>query len=163
MASISFSGAGFDAVTHDLTRFRQNITKAKPALENMAEHVAGMQRDQFTTQGRHYGPAWAPLSPKYKAWKAKRRPGKKILQFDGNLKSQAAPSNAKQFGIYGVTDKRMEVGVDYQRTPYAQHHQEGGKHLPARPIIGQPTREDQKAMTKILHEHIIKGAGLARR
>lgn len=157
MASVSFSVNGTNEVVHDLTRFRQNVTRAKPVFVGMAEHVAGMQRDQFNTEGQHYGPGWAALSPKYQSWKAKRRPGRKILVFDGNLKAAAAPTKASGFDIYRVSDKGMEVGVSYAKTPVAQYHQEGTKRMRSRPIMGDPTRADQKALTKILHEHLIKG------
>ena len=132
-------------------------------MEGMADVISDAQRDQFNSQGRHYGPGWAPLSPRYAAWKARRRPGRKIMVFDGMLKAQAAPLNPRNFGVYRVSDDRLEVGVDPGRTPYAKYHQEGTAKMPARPIIGQPTREDQKDMVKVLHEHIIKGTSLARR
>lgn len=157
MAAVSFQVTGGQAVVHDLTRFRQNVTHARPVFEGMAEHVATMQRDQFNTEGNHYGPAWASLSPAYKAWKAKRRPGRKILVFDGHLRDAAAPAKASGFDIYRVSDKGMEVGVSYAATPHAKYHQEGTAKMPARPVMGTPTRADQKALTKLLHEHLVKG------
>lgn len=166
MAAVSFQVTGGAEVVHDLTRFRQNVGNARPVFVAMAEHVAAMQRDQFQTEGRHYGPGWASLTPAYKAWKARRRPGRPILVFDGTLRDQAAPARANQFGFYKVTASRMEVGVSYSRTPHAKYHQEGASwttkngtqvDLPARPVMGAPTREDQKALTKILHTHIVKG------
>lgn len=172
MASISFSGGGHEAVTQDLVRFRQNVTNRRDAFLGMADIIADAQRDHFNTEGRHYGPAWTPLSPRYKAWKARRRPGKKILVFDGTLKAQAAPLNPQNFGFYKVNGKGLEVGVSYSRVPYAKYHHEGASwttkggarvNLPSRPILGQPTRQDQKDMVKVLHEHIVKGTSLARR
>ncbi|OLT09323.1 hypothetical protein BJF77_11080 [Kocuria sp. CNJ-770] len=142
---------------HDLTRFRQNITRAKPAFEGMAEHVANMQRHQFNTEGKHYGPGWAALSPGYQRWKAKRRPGRQILVFDGDLMAAAAPTSARGFDIYRINNRRMEVGVSDAMTPHAKFHQDGTVNMRPRPIMGRPTRADQKALTKILHQHLIKG------
>lgn len=162
MASVSFNVTGTNEVIHDLTRFRQNVSRARPVFAAMAEHVAGMQRDQFATEGRHYGPGWALLSPKYEAWKSKRRPGRKILVFDGDLKAAAAPDQARGFDIYRVSDKGMEVGVSYAKTPHARYHQEGTTRMRSRPLMVQPTRADQKALTKILHTALVKGVGAAR-
>lgn len=163
MAVVGFRVTGSSEVVHDLTRFRQNVTRARPALEGMAEHVAGMQRDQFETEGRHYGPGWASLSPRYKAWKMRRRPGRKILVLNGDLRAAAAPSSARGFDIYRVTDRAVTVGVSYTQTPHARWHQEGTARMPARTVMGTPTRGDQKALTKILHEHLVKGVAGARR
>lgn len=162
MASASFQVTGTKEVVHDLTRFRQNVTRAKPMFEGMAEHVAEMQRDQFNAEGKHYGPGWASLSPGYQRWKAKRRPGRKILVFDGTLKAAAAPSSARGFNIYRVSNKGMEVGVSDAMTPHAKYHQDGTERMRPRAVMGRPTRADQKALTKILHEHLIKGVGGAR-
>lgn len=162
-ATVSFQAVGGEQVTHELTRFRMNATNTKPVLAAMAEHVAGMQRHQFQTEGRHYGPGWASLSPGYRAWKMKRRPGRKILVFDGDLRSAAAPATARGFDIYKVTDRRMEVGVSDAMTPHAKYHQNGTKHMPARPVMGNPTTADQKALTKILHTALVKGVPSARR
>jgi phage gpG-like protein len=160
MATVSFHMTGTKEVTHDLTRFRQNVTRAKPVFAAMAEHVAGMQRDQFQTEGRHYGPGWATLDPKYRKWKEKRRPGRKILVFNGDLKDAAAPTTARGFDIYRVSDKGMEVGVSYTQTPHAKFHQEGTAKMRPRTIMARPTKADQKALTKILHTHIVKGTSV---
>jgi phage gpG-like protein len=163
MATVGFQMSGGREVVHELTRFRRNVTNAKPVFAAMAEHVAGMQRHHFDTEGRHYGgPGWASLKPAYKAWKEKRRPGRPILVFDGDLRDAAAPTTARGFDIYRVNNKRMEVGVSYALTPHAKYHQEGTRHMVARPVMGSPTRNDQKALTKIMHTHLIKGVPSAR-
>lgn len=162
MAGVSFQVTGGQQVTHDLIRFRQNATNTRPVLAAMAEHVAGMQRDQFKRQGRHYGPRWSPLTPGYRAWKMKRRPGRPTLVFDGNLLKAAAPVKARGFDIYSVTDRRMEVGISDAKTPHAKYHQSGTRNMPARPVMGNPTTADQKALTKILHTALVKGVVSAR-
>lgn len=162
MVQVGFRTQGTDGVLADLTRFRVNLTQAKPAFEEMAKVVVAAQTEQFKTEGRHYGNGWARLSPRYKQFKNRARPGKKILVFDGDLKRSAAPQKASGFDIHRITNKGMEVGISYAQTPNAEHHQEGTDNMPARIIMGSPTRNDQKAMTKAIHKHIMGGTDHAR-
>lgn len=153
---------GTRTITHDLERFRANTNNMKPALERIAQVQADAVRDQFRTQGRHYGSRWATLSPAYKLRKTRSRPGRPILVYNGTLKKHAAPVLARNAGVYQVTGKRMEIGLAYNQVPYAQHHQEGTATMPARPILGTPTRADQKAMVKEIHKWIMNGLEVLR-
>lgn len=153
---------GVRTITHDLERFRANTNNMKPALERVAQVQADAVRDQFRTQGRHYGTRWAALSPAYKSQKTRSRPGRPILLYNGKLKKHVAPVLARNAGIYQVTGKRMEIGVAYSQVPYAQFHQEGTATMPARPILGTPTRADQKAMVKEIHRWIVNGLEVLR-
>lgn len=157
-ARVSLSGTGMRAVSHDLERLAVNARNMKPALEQVAQVAVDATRAQFDAEGSHFhGTGWAPLSPRYAAWKQRVKPGAPILQLTGKLKRTVAPASAPQAGFYKVSATRMEVGMLYQQVPYAKHHQEGGQNLPDRPIMGPLTREDQKAMSKVVHTHLMMG------
>lgn len=59
-----------------------------PAFEKIADDFIEMQEKAFAAEGAYEGnPAWAPLSAKYAAWKAKKFPGRGILERSGALKA----------------------------------------------------------------------------
>lgn len=157
MVRVSGQGQGF---VHRLERLRINGSDMRPALRDMGQVFADAQRDQFETEGRHYGPGWARLTPRYKMYKERVRPGLRILQFDGDLEDAAAPGIAEEFPIYQLGGHRIEVGLSNADVPYAMFHQDGTPKMAARPIMGSPTREDQKRITKVLHTHLMKGVGV---
>lgn len=159
---LRFSGPGAKKVTHDLERLRINGMSTKPAMAQIAQVITDANRDQFRQQGAHYGNRWAPLSPAYKLYKTRVRPGRPILMFDGRLKKHTAPVLAKNAGIYRVNNRKAEVGLHYSQVPYAKSHQEGTKRMPARPIMGTPTRQDQKRMTKAMHAWLMNGLEVLR-
>ena len=155
---IGIAGTGMGAVTHDLERLAVNARNMKPAMEQVAQLAVDATREQFEREGAHFGDSeWAPLTPRYKARKQRLAPGKPILELTGKLKRTVAPTSAPQAGFYKANGRLMEVGLLYRQVPYAQYHQEGGKRMPARPIMGPLTREDQKKMTKVVHTHLMTG------
>lgn len=148
---------GGKTFTHDLERFGANGRNMRPALAKIAQVQVDAVRDQFRTQGHHYGARWASLSPRYKVRKMRVKPGRPILVYSGKLKSMAAPVRAENGGVYKVTARRAEVGVTDTQVPYAKYHQDGGKTMPARPFLAAPTRKDQKAMVSVIHDHLAHG------
>lgn len=83
-------------------------------------------RDQWSTSGAAGGEPWAPLSPAYAAWKARHRPGRGILYFDGDLRG-AASRPGRDAGPQTLT---LTI-----RDEKAGWHQEGTGRMPARRII----------------------------
>ncbi|AMM44474.1 hypothetical protein BARRETLEMON_12 [Arthrobacter phage BarretLemon] len=153
MTTVRFAGDGFKAFTLKLDRFDQNIGDAEPAFRAMAEfQTTVVNARQFKQQGTpETGGRWAPLSPPYARWKEKRRPGRPILVFDGDLRDSMTKPNT---GIYEIWDKGFVVGT---ALPYATFHQNGTPIMPARPIIGSVRREDVRNFAKILQRWIVEG------
>lgn len=151
MLNISFAGDGFKPFTNVLTKLQDRVQDAEPVFQAMADHVRTMNQKQFDKQGAYYGSSWSPLTPKYARWKAKVRPGKKILEFDGLLRESLTQ---RPFGVDEITSKSMTVGTEVD---YATYHQNGTKHMPARELLGRPTREDTKQWAKMMNAFIVKG------
>lgn len=92
--------------------------------------VTGWWRRQFETEGEFGGTRWAPLSPAYRAYKQRVRPGKTLLVFDGDLRRAASRPSRSQ------TPTSLSLTID---DPKAVYHQEGTGRMPARPIVfGDP-------------------------
>lgn len=105
--------------------------KSGPLLIEMDRVHSRQARRAFTTQGGSAGSVWAPLSPRYREWKKKARPGRRILVFDGDMRDRyTMPSNANhirefvrpftyRFGVASEKAWRHETGtgVGKQRLP----------------------------------------------
>lgn len=152
MVNVRFSFQGGEDFNLTLHKWTENVTHAEPAFEAMADHQATIWRKQFGREGAYTGAAWSPLSPPYAKWKQKHYPGKPILQLTGRLMASMVD---RPFGVDEVTDKGFVIGTD---VPYAHFHQQGTDHMPARPIIGPPPRNDSKMFAKILQAWIVKGS-----
>lgn len=157
MTTVRFGSAGFEPFNLRLDRFSDQLRDAEPAFEAMATYqVEVVNKRQFRQQGSAETGKWAPLSPPYARWKAKRRPGRPILVFDGDLRdSMTIPHN----GVWEVWDRGFVVGT---AVDYAIYHQKGTDHMPARPLLGSPRRSDTRALTKILQRWIVEGVANAR-
>jgi len=150
MTFLSFDSAGAEPFSLLLHRWDHNIRDARPAFEAMAEHQLKVNARQFNARGTVETGKWAPLSPLYGRWKARVRPGKPLLVFDGELKrSMTMPGK----GIYIVRPTSMTVGT---AIPYATYHQKGTPYMPARKLIGTPRKADTTRFGKILQRWIVE-------
>ena len=62
------------------------VSDFRPVWAQVYDDYIDMEQAAFAQEGSYEGnPAWAPLSPKYTAWKAKHFPGARILYRSGAL------------------------------------------------------------------------------
>lgn len=133
-----------------LARYLNRVVEAEPAFQAMADYVGKELLKNFISQGRYASGGWAPLSPKYAKWKAKRYPGAPILVRTGQLRRDLT---RRPFGVERITDSVMEIGTDL---PYAEYHQTGGRHLPRRRPF-ELTDTARKELVKIMQRWIARG------
>jgi phage gpG-like protein len=148
---LNFDSAGAEPFMSRLHKWEENLGDATPAFEAMAQYqVKTVNARQFKEEGTVETGKWAPLSKDYGRWKARVRPGRKLLVFDGDLKrSMTVPGK----GIYIVRSTSMTVGTS---VPYAIYHQKGTPTMPARPLIGSPRKQDTRQFGKILQRWIVE-------
>ncbi len=106
------------------------------------------QLQEFGSDGSYGGDAWAPLSPKYAAWKAKHYPGTRILERTGDLRKSLTT------GLQSAV--RPSKLIMWSSVPYGGYHQSGGTHLPARKIIAVPEME-KRDWVRFLQRHVVRG------
>jgi phage gpG-like protein len=107
--------------------------------------------EEFASEGSSTGSTWAPLSPRYAAWKLRRFGPKGILQRRGRLLASLANYSAGSTStggnasgnadvVYRVSPTSLEIGT---RVPYARYHQMGAPkaHLPKRPVMRLQDRQ----------------------
>lgn len=106
-------------------------------------------RDQmksaFSTEGKTGAFGWPPLSPDYAAYKAKKRPGRKMLVFDGNLRRSLTTRNAEHIAEGQMpVGKRPAVVSLGTRNPLAAYHGISpyrNKNLPVRDALETATTQ----------------------
>lgn len=156
MTQLSFAGAGTRPVSLVLQRWQHNLGDATPAFEAMAQYqTKTVNARQFDEQGSVETGKWSPLSPPYGRWKARVRPGRPILVFDGDLRREMTVPGQ---GVYKVWRSGMTVGTDID---YAIHHQNGTISMPARPLIGPARKQDTRHFGKILQRWIVENRAVA--
>jgi hypothetical protein len=97
---------GFTTAIGDFTPFWRDY--AAPLLFDRAQR-------NIETRGGFAPYAWAPLSPGYAAWKAKRFPSQGLMRRTDR-----------------VSKTHAEMGTS---VPYAMHHQRGTRRMPQRVIL----------------------------
>lgn len=142
----------------DLVRFAERVEamaeRARdltPAWRGWGDDVADAFREQFLTEGvRLLKNTWAPLSPRYAAWKAKHFPGQTILRRTDEMMThftrrplvvERVEPQRSAFGSKGVPEK---------------FHQGGTRYMPARPIA-RATPELKAAAVRRIVRHVIRG------
>lgn len=131
-------------------------------LADIGEYMVRSTRDRGEREVSPSGIKWDPLDPGYAKWKAKKRPGAKILHFDFHMMGDQLSAQ--------VDGDTLLVGTN---APYGAIHQFGGeiKHasygrvsdhaiipehevtMPARPWLGV-SAEDADEIKQLTLDHL---------
>lgn len=122
-----------------------------PAFEEVDKIFRKMERAHFSSQGSRSGQAWAQLSERYKAAKARRFGGKPILRRTDRLYNSLVNEGGEH--IKNISKMRGEYGT---RVPYGIHHYFGTGTMPARPPIPEVTSEDMAMIAEVFLGHVLK-------
>lgn len=139
---------GDQQVDRTLDRFEARALDARPAWEAMADLFLVIERRQFATEGRYGSGGWAPLSPRYAAWKARHFPGKTILRRTDELFTSL--TEGPQIRI--IEPGFMVLG---SAVPYGKYHQLGDG-LPRRRPVELP-ESDRRTFVRMLQRFIVTG------
>lgn len=147
-AQITFNGRAAMVAIQDMANALDN---AEPLMRSIGEHLLIAHNARWDAQVSPEGIPWAPLSPRYKARKAKERPGAKLLVFDnllrGTLRYQPSATDVV-FGTDRPYGARMQFGDG-----------EGAGGILARPWLGTSQADDEEilAMTQEYLVGVIAG------
>lgn len=146
----TFSVEGETQVDRTLARFADNIGDASGVWRKLADRFAALNRRQFATEGASGSGGWAPLSPKYAAWKSTHYPGKPILERTGALRESLTE---RPFGVEVITPTGMVLGsgIDYGR-----YHQAGTSRMPQRRPVELPEGE-RRQWVNLIQRFIVTG------
>ncbi|HCT25284.1 MAG TPA: phage virion morphogenesis protein [Stenotrophomonas sp.] len=97
----------------------------QPMLDDIGEYLLRSTRDRAARQVSPDGAPWAPLSPSYRRYKERKRPGVPMLRFDFHMLGDQL--------AHQVVGDTLLVGTN---APYGAIHQFGG-------AINRPARSTQ--------------------
>lgn len=144
MIEIRRSGNGMKLFDERLNKFaKADIDGAlRKAGVEIKDFVEG---EVFNTEGSALGKKWAPLKPSYAAWKAKRYPGKGILERTGRMRKLFRAKTRRAGGINTLTISNPEL--------YFPFHQSAAprKVLPRRPSL-KANSKIQQIVKKYIHK-----------
>ena len=145
----------------NLNRFAQELTQLSESLvsdfdwESLIPVIQMGVEGQFASEG---GGQWPALSLAYAQWKAKRYPGKGLLQREGvylrAATTRGAPNNFVEIG-----DDSIRWGVEGLQ--YPQFHEEGTARLPQRAVFSALAGDEAfgNAVTQVFRDWIARKLG----
>lgn len=121
---------------------------------DMGEFLLIAHRARFEQEVSPEGEPWQQLTPRYKKWKERKRPGIKKLVFDNLMKGTLR---------YQVDSEGLSFGTD---RVYGAIHQFGGRPwmapgpaaIPARPWLGTSAADDQR-LVEMASDHVRRVLG----
>jgi len=147
---LTFDFYGDQQIDRTLTTLANHAQDARPAWRAMSRRFTTNNVRQFASEGAYASGGWAPLSPRYKAWKDRHYPGRKILARTGRLRRSLT---RRPFGVEEIEPKYMRLGTD---VPYAKYHQRGTEKMPRRRPVELPESE-RREWVKIMQRFIVTG------
>lgn len=116
-----------------------------PALPAVAARFHKQMERHFDQRGAA-GPsgAWAPLSLDYAAWKAKKYPGKGILEATGAMRDALTSFGEGSYTLYGPNSVFIGSTLDYPT-----YHQTGTERMPQRVVIDPSDRDAAEWVVEI--------------
>lgn len=149
---LEFEFFGEVQVNRTLERVALAAEDARPAWEAIANRFVAVERRHFRAEGGDKGSTgkWAPLSPRYAAWKARHYPGKPILERSGELLRSLT---VRPLDVEVILPDRMVIG---SAVAHGRYHQAGGPNLPRRRPVDLPDAE-RREWVKVLQRFLITG------
>jgi phage gpG-like protein len=143
MLTISWSIEGEQQLLRRLRGIRAEAADWRPAFDQASKELQDIfANDVFQSQGRAISTRWEPLSPEYAARKARKYPGKGILEATGRMRN----SFKRMF--------RPDMGAVWNTAEYFKYHQSNKprRKLPRRMMM-YLGHEQRELVVKIFHTH----------
>lgn len=131
-----------------LSRFGDHLGDMRPFFQKASEMISSAVEEQFETEGSRTS-GWAPLSPRYAAWKMAQVGNQPILVFTGRMKKSLIGEGPDSIREADRDQLRWGTSV-----PYAIFHQRGTSRMPQRRIIDL-TEQDRQDLMKALQRFMV--------
>ena len=127
--------------------FEASFLKAMPRATESADTIFREHEiQQFDTEGESGGKAWEKLKPNYAKIKAKKRPGRKILVWDGPLRNSLARRGPEHIAHW-FRDQAAKFVISLgSKNRIGVYHEEGGTHLPRRSMLQMTTAQKSRLL-----------------
>lgn len=130
---------------NDIKKRQKNL---EPALKKAGLSLRKYMASNYTSQGLLVG-GWAPLDPKYAAWKATNFPGAPPMVRSGALFNSVA--------VVGPEIDAHDTWATYTTNiQYAKFHQYGTTKMPKREVLFAP-EVWQEELASIVRKYVVDG------
>lgn len=129
-ASFSVKISGEKKAIKNLYLMEKRSAELQLVFLKAQRELAAANAANFATNGLPVG-GWAPLDPKYGAWKSTRTPGPTMIRTGALFKSLTSLSDS----VNRISGTSAQFGTNVE---YAKFHQNGTRHMPKRQILFQP-------------------------
>lgn len=154
---LAWSLDGNSEAADHLRGWSTRLRNGAPAFEEMAKVMATHQQNWW--KSNRSGGEWAQVKEPYRSWKRKRFPQRRILEGPDRpghrgfqLRDQMTRKANGKFGHEVITASSLEIGSTLE---YARYHQEGTRHMVARPPLAPLDARTVDRLRKILQAHIV--------
>lgn len=145
----SFEVHGEKQLLRTFSRFADAVEDYRPAWPDVQAAMEAVEEAQFSSQGAHGSGGWAPLNPRYAAYKAATYGAKPILERTGDLKASLTGKTGKS--VREMRRLEFQYGT---RVPYAGFHQSGTSRMPRRKLIDL-NEADKRDITRAIQRYLV--------
>jgi len=134
----------------------KRVSDFRPLWPRLTEVFRGMEIAQFDAEGMGPAGGWAPLSPRYAAWKSRHYPGQPTMVRTGRLRASLVATSSDSI-LDASQPMQMRIGTS---VPYAIWHQLGGGYLPRRKLVDFSAQQNlafAKEFQKYVNTDALKG------
>lgn len=121
--TVSFDIAGVDVANRRLGAMSLAVQDLRHAWGDIAKEFYQAQSSVFGAEGAWHHPRWAPLKPKYLAWKIRHGYSSRILVMTGKMRTSLTTGGAAG-SIFRQAAQQMSIGTNIK---YAKYHQRSPK------------------------------------
>lgn len=147
MVRLTVEIEGAEELQHRLAEIDRRISDLTPIWGAITSKLFDIEREIFDSEGRGQ---WAPLSPRYAAWKARHYPGQPLLVLTGAMRQAFTNSSGAE-----IVRQPQSLLVKWSTPEYAKYHQTGTTYMPARPVL-VVERQDVEAIAEVARDEIRK-------
>lgn len=145
MLELTIEETGFKDMIVGFDRLIAGVKDFRPVWDEVQQEFYRIEERAFTSQGSSQGKKWRALSPGYAKWKARKYPGRTILEREGDLRlSLTGKGDATRV-------KTATMYMEKSRVPYAIFHQ---APTPFRRTPVQLTQKDRAAIGMIFARYV---------
>src|SRR5262245_8989787 len=149
---LSIDVEGIEPTIRGIRAVGDRLDDLRVPFEYIANDFESIMARNFASEGQATGTRWAPLSPKWAAYKAKKGKDHGILQFDRTLMRSLTQRNA----LGAVRTVRSDELILGTRIFYGEFHVTGTRRMPRRNFLRIPLW-DRKRWVKILEYYVVNG------
>jgi len=137
-------------------------SEMKVVLSQIDSQFLRDETKQFSSEGSSGGSKFPALSPRYKKWKRRKFPGRKVMSLTGKTRKSLTTKGKGHVANYGFRPRpNWEVGTTVVTAAYHMNLANNPLYNPKMPHrdVMQMTRNQERRYTQIIAEYIVKVKG----